>query len=83
MPELVHFIIEELKESGYLNSKKIALKENNKEIRFALGELYAKDLLKTHIVTDNPDDEGKLYRIYYTTQKFRDLHGGIKSEYDC
>jgi len=84
-PELMKAVIEELKTVGYMNSTEIAKKPNSKEIRYKLGELYAKDLLKTNVITKNTDGlwAEKLYRIYYTVDAFRKLYGGgIRSKYD-
>jgi hypothetical protein len=82
--DLMNYVIEELKEIGFINSNELAMKENSKEIRYKLGELYAKDLLKTNVITKNPDGfwAEKLYRIYYTTKAFRDVYGGVQSKYD-
>jgi hypothetical protein len=77
--ELMGVVIEELKRVGYINSAELAKKANSKEIRYKLGELYAKDLLKTQIITRGPDGfwAEKLYRIYYTVGKFRKKYGGV------
>ncbi len=75
-------IMEELLRNGFINSKDFAEdREKSKRIRYKLGELYAKDMLKTNIVTKNPDGifAEKLFRIYYTTKQFRDVYGGAKS----
>jgi hypothetical protein len=78
-------IMAELIEKGFINSKDFSEdREKSKRIRYKLGEIYAKDMLKTNIITKNPDGifAEKLFRIYYTTHAFRDVYGGAQSSYD-
>ena len=67
-----------------MDSTVIAEKPNQKEIRYVLGELYAKDLLNTNVITKTPEGIWfeKLYRIYFTNSRFREIYGGVKSKYD-
>ena len=84
-PQLMNVVIQELKDVGYMNSAEIAKKPNSKEIRYKLGELYARDLLNTNVMTKDPDGiwAEKLFRIYFTNDKFRKTFGGgVRSKYD-
>lgn len=83
-PELMNAVIAELRDVGYMNSTEIAKKKNALQIRYKLGELYAKNLLNTNVITKNPDGlwAEKLYRIYFTNEKFRKVYGGVRSRYD-